>query len=154
MNLKRTLFTLLLIALIGGGLGYVLWGGLEQNLVYFVSPTELQAKGAAAVGNSVRLGGMVAKGSIQFNANVLTFLVTDTATQIPVVTTKAPPEMFQEEMGVVVEGALEADGHFRAERLMVKHGNEYRPPDEGEMPQELYKSIHQPAGQAETAPQP
>lgn len=149
MKLKQILLSLLLIALIGGGLGYVLWGGLEQNLVYFVSPSELQSKGAAAVGSSVRLGGMVAKGSVQFNANVLTFVVTDTTAQIPVVTTKAPPEMFQEEMGVVVEGALGADGRFQAERLMVKHGNEYRPPEAGEMPQEMYKAIHTPTPQAQ-----
>ena len=49
--------------------------------------------------------------------------------------------MFQEGIGVVVEGALRADGKFNAERLMVKHGNEYRPPEEGEMPQEIYKSL-------------
>lgn len=129
------------VLVIVSGLAYILWGGLEGNLVYFVTPTELQAKGQKAVGNPVRLGGVVSPGSVQFESGLLSFQVKDDARQIPVVTTKAPPQMFQEGMGVVVEGALRADGKFDAERLMVKHGNEYRPPEEGEMPQEIYREL-------------
>ncbi|MBI4367179.1 MAG: cytochrome c maturation protein CcmE [Deltaproteobacteria bacterium] len=128
---------------IAAGLGYILWGGLEQNLVYFVTPTELQAKGIGAVGNPVRLGGIVSPGSITFTESILAFQVTDEHASVPVVTTKAPPQMFRESMGVVVEGALQSDGRFHAERLMVKHGNEYRPPAEGEMPREIYRELLQ-----------
>lgn len=132
------------VVVMASGLGYVLWGGLEQNLVYFVTPTELQAKGQSAVGNPVRLGGVVANGTINFSGNVLTFSITDDHQQIPVVTTKTPPQMFKEGMGVVVEGALQADGRFNAERLMIKHGNEYTPPKEGEMPQQIYQELNKP----------
>lgn len=132
---------LIVIAL---GIGYVLWGGLEQNLVYFVTPTELQAKGTSAVGNPVRLGGVVADGTVQFDANTLTFIVSDDHHRIPVITSTTPPEMFHEGIGVVVEGALQADGIFHADRLMVKHGNEYRPPAEGEMPQQIYRELRTP----------
>ena len=120
---------------------YILWGGLEQNLVYFVTPTELAKKGPAAIGNPVRLGGVVLGGTVHFESTTLTFDLTDDVHTVPVVTTKTPPQMFQEGMGVVVEGALGADGRFAADRLMVKHGNEYRPPKEGEMPQEIYKAL-------------
>lgn len=58
-------------------------------------------------------------------------------------TTKTPPQMFQEGIGAVVEGALNPDGTFEANRLMVKHGNEYRPPKEGEMPQQIYQQLRQ-----------
>ena len=129
-----------------GAVSYILWGGLEQNLVYFVTPTELLAKGRTAIGNPVRLGGVVSEGSIHQENNVLDFSIKDDKNSVPVTTAKTPPQMFQEGFGVVVEGSLQADGRFNAERLMVKHGNEYRPPKEGEMPQEIYKSLQKEKG--------
>jgi len=137
----KKIFIAAAVLLIGVGLAYVLWGGLEKNLVYFVTPSELLAKGEKAVGNPVRLGGVVSPDSIHFEANLLSFQITDDHRSVPVVTTKTPPQMFQEGMGVVVEGALRPDGKFDAERLMVKHGNEYRPPEEGEMPKEIYREL-------------
>ncbi len=138
---KKNIFSAAAILAILAGLGYTLWGGLEQNMVYFVTPTELIAKGAKAVGNPVRLGGVVVPDSVNFESNRLTFSIKDEHNSIPVETTKTPPQMFQESIGVVVEGSLRADGKFNAERLMVKHGNEYRPPQEGEMPREIYKAL-------------
>lgn len=138
---KKKVFVVFALAIILLSLGYLLWGGLEQNMVYFVTPTELLAKGEKAVGNPVRLGGVVKKGTVQFQGNLLSFELKDDKNYVPVITTKAPPQMFQEEMGVVVEGELQPDGKFRADRLMVKHGNEYRPPKEGEMPQEIYREL-------------
>ncbi len=134
------------VLVILGAIAYVLWGGLEQNLVYFVTPTEILAKGKQAVGNPVRLGGVVAEGTVKQEENLLTFNIKDDKTSVPVTSTKTPPQMFQEGMGVVVEGAMQADGRFLAERLMVKHGNEYRPPKEGQMPQEIYKSLQKEKG--------
>ncbi len=138
---RRKKFLVVAIALMAAALAYVLWGGLEQNLVYFVTPTELLAKGKPAVGNPVRLGGVVVPGTIQYQDNILTFQIKDETHIVPVVTTNTPPQMFHDDIGVVVEGSLQADGRFNAERLMVKHGNEYRPPQEGEMPQEIYREL-------------
>ncbi|MDO8644475.1 MAG: cytochrome c maturation protein CcmE [bacterium] len=132
---------ILFVVIILGGLGYLLWGGLEENLVYFVTPSELTAKGEAAIGNPVRLGGMVVEGSIQSDKNRTSFRIKDNKDQITIITYVTPPQMFQEGIGVVVEGALQPDKTFLADRLMVKHGNEYRPPKEGEMPQEIYKQM-------------
>jgi len=143
---RRQIFSAAAVLAIAGAIAYVLWGGLEQNLVYFVTPTELLAKGSKAVGNPVRLGGVVVEGSVQQSDNLLNFLIKDAQNQVPVTSTKTPPQMFREGMGVVVEGAMQADGRFNAERLMVKHGNEYRPPKEGEMPQEIYKSLQKEKG--------
>ncbi len=138
---KSKIVLLSAVIIIVAALGYVLWGGLEQNLVYFVTPTELLAKGEKAIGNPVRLGGVVVPGTVNFASNLLTFELTDDKKNIPVTTTTTPPQMFREGMGVVVEGKLLADGKFGADRLMVKHGNEYRPPKEGEMPREIYKEL-------------
>ncbi len=134
-------FLILSILGILAGIGYLLWGGLEENLVYFVTPTELFAKGGEAVGNPVRLGGVVAEP--HYDGTILTFGLKDEANRVTVVTTKTPPQLFHEGMGVVVEGRLQTDGKFAAERLMVKHGNEYRPPAAGEIPQEIYQLLQQ-----------
>ncbi len=143
---RRQILSAAAVLGIAGAIAYVLWGGLEQNLVYFVTPTELLAKGPQAVGNPVRLGGVVVEGTVEQEADGLRFTIKDDKNQVPVTSTKTPPQMFQEGIGVVVEGALQADGRFRAERLMVKHGNEYRPPEEGQMPQEIYKSLQREKG--------
>lgn len=132
---------ILAILIILAALTILLRGGIEKNIVYFVTPSELKAKGVQATGNPVRLGGMVKTGTVKFDSGVLTFLITDAHESVPVVTTKTPPQMFQEGVGVVVEGALKANGNFEADRLMIKHGNEYRPPKEGEMPQQIYQQL-------------
>ena len=124
-----------------GALAYLVWGGLDQNLVYFVTPSELAAKGDNAIGAPVRLGGMVLTGSVSKEANTTSFTITDHQKDILVKTHTTPPQMFQESMGVVVEGAMTAEGYFLAERVMIKHGNDYHPPKEGQMPAEIYKQI-------------
>lgn len=131
------------VLVIVGGIAYLLWGGLEKNVVYFVTPTELTAKGAAAIAHPVRLGGVVAAGTIHTQGPVTTFAITDDVTSIAVVTTSTPPEMFQDAAGVVVEGQLGIDHTFSADRLMLKHGNEYHPPASGQMPQEIYRKLQQ-----------
>ncbi|MBF0491173.1 MAG: cytochrome c maturation protein CcmE [Deltaproteobacteria bacterium] len=143
---RRQIFSLLAVAIIAGAIAYIMWGGLEQNMVYFVTPTEVLAKGQAAVGNPVRLGGVVLEGSVKQEGNILNFSVKDDKNSVRVTSSKTPPQMFHEGMGVVVEGSMQADGHFNAERLMVKHGNEYRPPKEGMIPQEIYRSLKKEKG--------
>lgn len=115
-----------------GGLAYLLLGGLSSNIVYFLTPGELLAKGAEAVNASVRLGGQVKAGTVKWNAeNIdLTFVMTDGEREVTVHSKKAPPQMFRDGQGVVVEGKLASDGRFEATSLMVKHSNEYKPPAE------------------------
>ena len=131
------------VLVILGGIGYLLFGKLEKNLVYFVTPTELLAKGEMAFDQPVRLGGMVEKGTIQWDSKIhsLAFKLTDGSKDISVSSHSTPPQMFQDGMGVVVEGKLPKSGVFQADRLMVKHSNEYHPPKEGEKPTLIYKDI-------------
>ena len=113
------------------GLSYLLLGGLSSNIVYFLTPDELLAKGAAVVDASVRLGGQVKPGSVEWNAAAieLSFTMTDGKQEIMVHSKKAPPQMFRDGQGVVVEGRLGNDGVFQATSLMVKHSNEYKAPE-------------------------
>lgn len=123
---------------------WLLFGGLQKNVVFFLTPKELLAKGSEGVGVPVRLGGQVKPGSTRWDANTLDlrFTVTDGAGDIPVKSTGAPPQMFRDGMGVVVEGRFQ-HGLFQATNLMVKHSNEYRAPKPGEEAHEKYKTLIQ-----------
>ncbi len=144
---KRKIYLGISIALIAGAVAYIMWGGLEQNMVYFVTPSELLAKGDKAVGNPVRLGGVVEEGTVHQENNSLTFKVKDDKSSVVVVSTKTPPQMFREGMGVVVEGSMQGSGQFQSDRLMVKHGNEYRPPEgDGQIPQQIFESLKKERG--------
>jgi cytochrome c-type biogenesis protein CcmE len=114
--------------------GYLIYGGVEDNLVYFLTPKELMAKGEKAIDRPVRLGGQVVPGSVQWNADRLDlrFKVTDGATEVVVHSTGAPPQMFRAGIGVVVEGKYNRGGVFESHSLMVKHSNEYRAPTAGD----------------------
>jgi cytochrome c-type biogenesis protein CcmE len=139
---------------IGGGavilalFGWLMLGGLEKNVVFFLTPEELLAKGAEGVGRPVRLGGLVKPGSVDWNPETLDlrFVVSDGDKEMPVRSTGAPPQMFRDGMGVIVEGKVDATGVFQASNLMVKHSNEYRAPAPGEEAHEKYKSLIKQAG--------
>ena len=108
-------------------------GGIGENLVYYWGPKELRGAGDKAIGATIRLGGQVGKGSIrQLGGSTLEFDVVDDQASVRVRTSSIPPQMFREEIGVVVEGTMTKAGSFESKRLMVSHGNEYRAPEDGE----------------------
>lgn len=107
--------------------------GIGENLVYYWGPTELHAAGNKAVGATIRLGGLVAPGSLSRAEGVsgVEFDVIDRkGGRVHVKNTGVPPQMFRESIGVVVEGTMTGSGHFQGHRLMVSHSNEYRVPGE------------------------
>lgn len=123
-------------ALLAAALGFFVLtaSGIGKNLVYYWGPTELHAHGDSAVGASIRLGGLVAPGSVLRTAGVsgVEFDVIDRqGGRIHVRCTGVPPQLFRERIGVVVEGTLAKGGDFEGHRLMVSHSNEYRVPGEG-----------------------
>jgi len=132
------------VVVILGAFTYMLTGGISENLVFFLTPDELLAKGDAIIDEPVKLGGQVVPGSVRWNAEALDlrFRMRDLdGEEIEVHARKAPPQMFREGMGVIVEGRLTRAGLFESTSLMVKHSNEYRVPDEGHDPKEAYKSL-------------
>ena len=126
-----------------GVFGYLLYGGIGNNLVYFLTPGELLAKGTRAVDVPVRLGGQIVPGSVTWDAQKLDlrFTVSDGKTTVPVHATGAPPQMFRPGIGVIVEGRYARNGIFEATNLMVRHSNEYHPPAPGHKPEEAYHSL-------------
>jgi cytochrome c-type biogenesis protein CcmE len=136
------------IAVIVAVFAYLLYGGLDKNVVYFLTPRELLAKGSEGVNVPVRLGGQVKPGTVKWNdASLdLSFTVTDGSGDIAVHSRGAPPQMFRDGMGVVVEGRYHPDGVFQSTNLIVKHSNEYRPPKAGESPAVMYKTLMKGSG--------
>ncbi len=131
------------LLVIGATFAWLLFGGLDRNVVFFLTPAELLAKGPAAMDVPVRLGGQVKPGSVQWDERALDlrFVVTDGPGEVAVRSAGAPPQMFRDGMGVVIEGRYGADSVFRSSSLMVKHTNEYRAPEAGERPQEMYRTL-------------
>ena len=135
-------------AVIVAAFAYLLYGGLDKNVVYFLTPHELLAKGTKGVDVPVRLGGQVKPGSVKWNDTTLDlhFTITDGTSDIAVASRGAPPQMFRDGMGVVVEGRYLASGVFDCKSLMVKHSNEYRPPKPGESPEKAARTLIKGAG--------
>jgi cytochrome c-type biogenesis protein CcmE len=129
---RLILVAALLVA--GAGLAFVALGNLGENLVYYWRPSEMLKQGERAYGPTIRLGGQVQPGSIEWNEGhtTLHFRVMDDekpgAASVLVRATEVPPQMFRERIGVVVEGTFDTSQVFTSNRLMVNHSNEYRAP--------------------------
>ncbi len=140
---RRRLFIALAVVL--AALGYLAYSGMQEALVYFVTPSELKARGPDVYDRYIRLGGLVVKGSVKREPEDLkvTFDLTDGAETITVSHVGVIPDLFGEGRGAVVEGVLMPSGVFKAQSIMAKHAEEYKPP-EGKSrltAEELYKSI-------------
>lgn len=140
---KRRLLLVVALSVASAALGFISFGSMGENLVYYWDPTQLVAAGDKAYGATVRLGGIVKPGTVDWKQGEghLNFEVTDNTQTVRVAATGAPPQMFREGIGVVVEGTLARSGVFEADRLMVKHSNEYRAPEEGKAPHDLYETV-------------
>ncbi len=130
MRRKTRLFMFGAFVVAAAAFGVIAASGINKNLVYYWTPSDVRANGQKAYGATIRLGGMVAPGSIQkLGGSAVAFDVHDGANRIHVKTRTVPPQMFRENIGVVVEGTMVAGGHFQSERLMVSHDNQYKAPD-------------------------
>ncbi len=142
---RRRLLAALAVAVAGGALVFLAVGGIGENLVYYWSPKELVEAGPKAIGATIRLGGVVAPGSIRDTSGQdgLRFAITDGEATVPVVAHSVPPAMFRENIGVVLEGTMLQNGTFETRRLMVKHDNEYSIPEGAELRdmKEMMKSM-------------
>ncbi|MFL9710359.1 cytochrome c maturation protein CcmE [Methylobacillus sp. Pita1] len=127
------------LALVGGSIVLValaialVLSVFRSNLVFFYTPSQV-ASGEAPANTSFRIGGMVAEGSLERQADGLTvhFVVTDTVKDIQVSYQGILPDLFKEGKGVVAQGALDADGRFIASNVLAKHDENYMPPEAAE----------------------
>ena len=101
---------------------------LEENVVYFQSPSEIKILSELNK-NKIRIGGMVKKNSISITTNEIKFIITDFKNEINVSYTGAVPNLFEEEKGVVAEGFLKDRNFFSATKILAKHDENYMPPE-------------------------
>lgn len=144
----RRAFLAVALLVAAGALGVIAFGNIGENLVYYWDVAQLVEAGPKAVGATVRLGGVVKEGTVDWRAeeSSLAFVITDGTHEVPVQATGAPPQMFREGIGVVVEGTMTQGGTFTTDRLMVKHSNEYQAPEEGMTAEErkgLYATVEE-----------
>jgi cytochrome c-type biogenesis protein CcmE len=132
----------------GGGvialaLAYMIYAGVTQSAVYFVTPSELRA--APVTGKAYRVGGMVEPGTVKWEPKTLdlSFTLSDGKASIPVRHKGTAPDLFGEGRGAVVEGSWTPDGQFRATTILAKHSEEYTAPDaaSAERHKELIKTL-------------
>ena len=101
---------------------------LEEDVVYFISPTEI--KNLPEINSKkIRVGGMVKKDSIKISSNQINFIITDFKTEINVNFSGTVPNLFAEEKGVVAEGFLKDRNYFNAIKILAKHDENYMPPE-------------------------
>ena len=101
---------------------------LEENVVYFQSPSEIKALSELDK-KKIRVGGMVKKNSISINSSELKFVITDFKNEINVIYNGAIPNLFEEGKGVVAEGVLNDRNFFSASKILAKHDENYMPPE-------------------------
>jgi len=102
---------------------------LEDNVLYFYSPTDVEESNKMVFGDTIKIGGMVKNGSIKTNENEIKFIITDYKNEIIVSYNGAVPALFAEGKGVVAEGILQDKKFFLAKRILAKHDENYMPPN-------------------------
>ena len=123
----RFFFVLLILATLALSV-FLLIKSLEENVIFFQSPTEI--KTLSEIGKKkIRIGGMVKKDSITIISNEIKFIVTDFKNEINVVYSGVVPNLFAEEKGVVAEGYLKDKNFFLATKILAKHDENYMPPE-------------------------
>ena len=101
---------------------------LEENVVYFQSPSEIKSL-TELTNDKIRVGGMVKINSINMNSNEVNFIITDFKNEINVTYSGAVPNLFEEGKGVVAEGVLKDRNFFSATKILAKHDENYMPPE-------------------------
>jgi cytochrome c-type biogenesis protein CcmE len=102
---------------------------LEENVIYFFSPTEIYNKSDISFNKKIRVGGLVKEGSTSKSGTIINFIITDLKNEIIVSYSGSVPNLFSEGKGVVAEGKLKDKKYFVADKILAKHDENYMPPE-------------------------
>ena len=102
---------------------------LEENLVYFFSPSEIYNKESISFDKKIRIGGLVKINSIKKDQEAVNFVITDLKREIIVTYNGLVPNLFSEGKGVIAEGKLKDKKYFIADKILAKHDENYMPPE-------------------------
>ena len=125
---SRILFLVLLLLLATVVIFFIL-KTLEENIVYFFSPSEIYDKPNISLNEKIRIGGLVKEDSIIKDQTSIKFIITDLKKEIIVSYSGAVPNLFSEGKGVIAEGELKDKKYFVADEILAKHDENYMPPE-------------------------
>tara|TARA_B110000438_G_scaffold69008_1_gene69238 strand:+ start:63 stop:488 length:426 start_codon:yes stop_codon:yes gene_type:complete len=128
-KVRLRIFYLTILLLISSIAIFLILKSLEDNVVYFFSPTEIYNKSNISLKKKIRLGGLVKEGSIKQKEKGLNFVITDLKNEIIVSFVGITPNLFSEGKGVIAEGKLRDKKYFIANKILAKHDENYMPPE-------------------------
>ena len=131
-KVKSRMIFLILLLLSTAGIIFFVLKSLEENVVYFFSPTEIYNKLNISFDEKIRIGGLVKENSLIKSQKSIKFIITDLKNEIIVTYNGLVPNLFSEGKGVIAEGKLRDKKYFVANRILAKHDENYMPPEVSE----------------------
>ena len=131
-KVKSRIFYFIILSLLAVTIIFFILRSLEENVVYFLSPTEIYNKANIQTDKKIRIGGLVKLNSISKNETLTNFIITDLKKEIVVSYNGIVPNLFSEGKGVIAEGLLRDKKYFIADKILAKHDENYMPPEVSE----------------------
>jgi len=128
-KVKSRIVFLVLLVLLASVVIFLILKSLEENVVYFFSPSEIYDKPNISFNEKIRIGGLVKEDSIIKDQTSIKFIITDLKKEIIVSYSGAVPNLFSEGKGVIAEGELKDKKYFVADKILAKHDENYMPPE-------------------------
>ena len=133
-KVKSRIFFLFFLSILAVAIIFFTFRSLEENVVYFLSPTDIYNKTDIPFKKKIRVGGLVKINSVKKSETSINFIITDLKKEILVSYNGLVPNLFSEGKGVVAEGKLRDKKYFIADKILAKH-------DENYMPSEVSKAL-------------
>ena len=128
-KVKSRIIFLVLLLLLATVVIFFIFKSLEENIVYFFSPSEIYDNPNISLNEKIRIGGLVKEDSIFKDQTSIKFIITDLKKEIIVSYSGAVPNLFSEGKGVIAEGELKDKKYFVADEILAKHDENYMPPE-------------------------
>ena len=128
-KVKSRMIFLMLLLLLATAVIFFILKSLEENVVYFFSPTEIYGKANVSFNKKIRIGGLVKEDSLSKNQKSIKFIITDLKNEIIVFYDGPVPNLFSEGKGVIAEGQLKDKKYFIANKILANHDENYMPPE-------------------------
>ena len=128
-KVKSRIIFLMFLLILAVFVVFIILKSLEENVVYFFSPTEIYNEKSIFPNKKLRVGGLVKEGSVISSKTSITFIITDLNNEIIVSYSGVVPNLFAEGKGVVAEGKLKDKKFFIADKILAKHDENYMPPE-------------------------
>ena len=128
-KVKSRIFFLFFLSILAVAIIFFTLRSLEENVVYFLTPTEIYNKTDISFEKKIRVGGLVKINSVNKGETLINFIITDLKNEIIVSYNGLVPNLFSEGKGVVAEGKLKDKKYFIADKILAKHDENYMPPE-------------------------